>query len=254
MGVQAVVTECLVRYVELIFSDKLPSVATINEPASGASGPGALKRTRPKSLAISTPTKLLSLEEARNRALQLATAINDTHYIEVGGGPASLPPKYHTVIDLPGGDHRKRGNSLKHKKSPIGWKSLFVKGRTPSASSTSSNKAQRKGSSASTGSTASMPAASTSTQRAVTYIRPKLRPVKSAESLVAQSNRNSTVISSFTSLLLITLLSSSVVLILVIKTTGNSGSYSYSHFYFLAIFMGFFQIERPETFGAIQNS
>ena len=193
---QAVVTECLVRYVDLIFSDKLPTMTA--SPLSGSlSGSGALKRTRPKSLAISTPTKLLSLEEARNRALQLA-AQNDTHYIEVGGGPSSLPPKYHTVIDLP--DQRKRGNSLKHKKSPLGWKSLFaVKGRSPS------NKAQRKASSASsTGSTVSMPMPmpcsvagnNQSLAGSVTYIRPRLRPVKSAESLVP-SNRNSLVICRF---------------------------------------------------------
>lgn len=169
-----------------------------DEAGGSNSNGGALKRTRPKSLAISTPTKLLSLEEARNRALQLASSQNDTAYIEVGGGPASLPPKYHTVIELPNGDNRaKRGNSLKHKKSPLGWKSLFAKpkGRSPSSASTSSSKAQRKGSSASTGSTISMPAPishPSAAQRAVTYIRPRLRPVKSAESLVA-SNRNSSV-------------------------------------------------------------
>lgn len=201
VGVQAVVTECLVRYVDLIFSDKPPVVAQLSgdDPAVvGGSNGGALKRTRPKSLAISTPTKLLSLEEARNRALQLASSQNDTQYIEVGGGPASLPPKYHTVIELPSGaDGRsKRGNSLKHKKSPLGWKSLFAKpkGRSPSSASVGT-KAQRKGSSASTGSTVSMPAPpshSSTAQRAVTYIRPRLRPVKSAESLAA-SNRNSLV-------------------------------------------------------------
>ncbi|KAI9551394.1 hypothetical protein GHT06_021727 [Daphnia sinensis] len=192
VGVQAVVTECLVRYVDLIFSDKVPTIpASLNEelPSSG----GALKRTRPKSLAISTPTKLLSLEEARNRALQLASSQNDTQYIEVGGGPASLPPKYHTVIELPNGDGRsKRGHSLKHKKSPLGWKSLFAK---PSKVRSPSSKAQRKNSSASTSSTVSMPAqvassSSMTQQRSVTYVRPRLRPVKSAESLVA-SNRNS---------------------------------------------------------------
>ena len=189
MGVQAVVTECLVRYVDLIFSDKVPTIVQLSEDMP--SGGGALKRTRPKSLAISTPTKLLSLEEARNRALQLASSQNDTQYIEVGGGPASLPPKYHTVIELPNGDARsKRGNSLKHKKSPLGWKSLFAK---PSKGRSPSNKAQRKNSSASTSSTVSMPVqAASSPQRAVTYIRPRLRPVKSAESLTP-SNRNSSV-------------------------------------------------------------
>ena len=83
---------------------------------------------RPKSLAISTPTKLLSLEEARSRALANSSTANanggqntstlppnsssniglpanishDQKYIEVGGGPSTLPQKYHTVIDIPG--------------------------------------------------------------------------------------------------------------------------------------------------------
>lgn len=51
-------------------------------------------------MAISTPTKLLSLEEARSRAL-VAVAQHNQKYIEVGGGPANLPSKYHTIIDLP---------------------------------------------------------------------------------------------------------------------------------------------------------
>ena len=40
------------------------------------------KKTRPKSLAISTPTKLLSLEEAQSRALACGKPEQD--YIEVG--------------------------------------------------------------------------------------------------------------------------------------------------------------------------
>ena len=93
---------------------------------------GSPKKLRPKSLAISTPTKLLSLEEARSRALansntsnvnntqdpkavlanpssnnciQLGVPANISHdqqYIEVGGGPSTLPQKYHTVIEIPG--------------------------------------------------------------------------------------------------------------------------------------------------------
>ena len=170
VGTQAVVTEYLIRYVELIFNDKIPPM----------SHPGALetpKRGRPKSLAISTPTKLLTIEEARLRAL--TTAIKpDQKYIEVGqyhanemsgnsltvscivfllylnaflldcamsdenhmwwiialvlflvldtgGGPQSLPKTYHTVIELPS----RKGGSLKQKKSPLGWKSIFSKGR-----------------------------------------------------------------------------------------------------------------------------
>jgi len=58
---------------------------------------------RPKSLAISTPTKLLSLEEARQKAVASCSAERQQVYLDVGGGPANLPPVYHTVIDLPKG-------------------------------------------------------------------------------------------------------------------------------------------------------
>ncbi|ELT99638.1 hypothetical protein CAPTEDRAFT_138243 [Capitella teleta] len=91
--IQAVVTEFLISYVDLLFSDKLHALNT------GQSG-GESHRTRPKSLAISTPTKLLSLEEARERAL--STGNHFQKYIEVGGGPSNLPETYHTVIELPG--------------------------------------------------------------------------------------------------------------------------------------------------------
>ena len=60
------------------------------------------KKPRPKSLAISTPTRLLSLEEARQRALVTQLAPAGGKFINVGGGPNSLTGKYHTVIDLPG--------------------------------------------------------------------------------------------------------------------------------------------------------
>ncbi len=122
VGVQAVVTEYLIRYCELIFSDKMPSYNLSSNPTSSASEDN-LKKLRPKSLAISTPTKLLSLEEARSRALaaadQAAAANGGQKYIDVGGGPNSLPQKYHTVIDLPG------RRSMKQRKSPLGWKAIF---------------------------------------------------------------------------------------------------------------------------------
>ena len=64
-----------------------------------------MRRSRPKSLAISTPTKLLSLEEAREHMLQSTGQAPGSSpkqkYIEVGGGPANLPTDYHTVIELP---------------------------------------------------------------------------------------------------------------------------------------------------------
>lgn len=44
---------------------------------------GTPKKSRPKSLAISTQTKLLTLEEAQNRVLT-STKRTDPNYIEVG--------------------------------------------------------------------------------------------------------------------------------------------------------------------------
>ena len=58
---------------------------------------------RPKSLVLSTPTKLLSLEEARARSTVYASVEADEKpkFIEVGGGPAALPKQYHTVLEYP---------------------------------------------------------------------------------------------------------------------------------------------------------
>ena len=123
---QAVVTEYLIKYCELIFADKLPPFITPTtatststtannsklspSPSEGSSGgdtsatPRVATKMRPKSLAISTPTKLLSLEEARNRALNQVNLLEaQNKYIEVGGGPENLPSRYHTVIELPAG-------------------------------------------------------------------------------------------------------------------------------------------------------
>ncbi|KAL5020419.1 hypothetical protein ScPMuIL_003311 [Solemya velum] len=128
VGIQAVVTEFLICYADLIFSDKMPSY---NSPEMRKSH----KKPRPKSLAISTPTRLLSLEEARDRALSANLKVPSQKYIDVGGGPDSLPAKYHTVIDLPGYKKRvqKDLGPIKNKKSPVsGWKSLFSRSRSGS--------------------------------------------------------------------------------------------------------------------------
>ncbi|XP_063841860.1 GTPase-activating protein CdGAPr-like isoform X4 [Scylla paramamosain] len=178
VGTQAVVTEYLVRYVDLIFNDKIP---TFSHSTNGVEG--TPKKSRPKSLAISTPTKLISIEEARTRALN--TAIKpDQKYIEVGGGPQNLPPKYHTVIELP----NRKGGSLKQKKSPSGWKSIFSKGR-------SIHKHPRK---ASTPSDLPLNISDSVVTEAdvAPSISKRLRTVKSVESLISasaslHSNRNS---------------------------------------------------------------
>lgn len=62
----------------------------------------------------------MSLEEAQDKAR------DDRKLIDVGGGPASLPQTYHTVIDLPS----RRGSGLKNKRSPMGWKNLFSRNRS----------------------------------------------------------------------------------------------------------------------------
>ena len=102
------VTEYLIRYCELIFNSDQTQDKQNGESGQlyhQNGGRGAIgTNPRPKSLAISTPTKLLSLEEARTRQLLLNSSLQNTScqkFIEVGGGPDKLPPKYHTVIDLP---------------------------------------------------------------------------------------------------------------------------------------------------------
>jgi hypothetical protein len=46
-------------------------------------------------------------------------------WCSAGGGPANLPAKYHTVIELPGSGRKRSGTSSK--RSPLGWKSFFSK-------------------------------------------------------------------------------------------------------------------------------
>merc|ERR1712223_1320468 len=182
VGVQAVVTEYLIRYCELIFSDKMPSYNSSSNPSAAinedtASAASNCKKLRPKSLAISTPTKLLSLEEARNRVHNLGQVgeAPPQKYIEVGGGPKSLPQKYHTVIDLPG------RRSMKQRKSPIGWKAIFKSkgnknGRTKADIDLITNNGQN--------------TSTTVTDNDLRSALPRamLRPVKSAESLATASN------------------------------------------------------------------
>ena len=96
---------------------------------------------RPKSLSGSGP-KLISLEEAQvrhsrldsfdmkqsmpiNMASSSNNAANIGSYIEVGGGPSSLPEKYHTVISVPRSWQKRKTHS---------WKSLFMRNQRSTAS------------------------------------------------------------------------------------------------------------------------
>ncbi|XP_021375956.1 uncharacterized protein LOC110464834 isoform X2 [Mizuhopecten yessoensis] len=181
VGIQAVVTECLILYADLIFSDKMPSYSSPELRS-------AQRKPRPKSLAISTPTKLITLEEARERALSASLRPPPQKYIDVGGGPERLPSRYHTVIDLPG--YRKKtlvsgSNTVgygKSKKSPSGWRSIFSRGPRQGS-------IKQKGRKNSIGE----PLVLTEDRKAITeedvhnWKRRRLRGAKSAESLLAMS-------------------------------------------------------------------
>lgn len=127
VGVQAVVTEYLISNCEQIFDESTDDFSShyndsqppsISDTSSVIHGDQrghditAISQERPKSLSVGG-TKLLSLEEARSRKNRMENIdkgipinTNSTHsgcssYIEVGGGPSSLPDKYHTVLPVP---------------------------------------------------------------------------------------------------------------------------------------------------------
>lgn len=91
---------------------------------------------RPKSLSVGG-ARLISLEEAQNRQNRIEYIdVNKTNpintpggsssYIEVGGGPSSLPDKYHTVLPVPRSWQKRKTHS---------WKSLFTRGQRNSNNS-----------------------------------------------------------------------------------------------------------------------
>lgn len=90
---------------------------------------------RPKSLSVGG-TRLISLEEAQtrhnrsdfidiNKSNPINTPGGSSSYIEVGGGPSSLPDKYHTVLPVPRSWQKRKTHS---------WKSLFSRGQRSSNS------------------------------------------------------------------------------------------------------------------------
>ncbi|XP_053692745.1 GTPase-activating protein CdGAPr isoform X3 [Sabethes cyaneus] len=143
VGVQAVVTEYLISNCEQIFDDNADDFGSHyveSQPNSlsdsnsiqnhgGLEQDLSLSMERPKSLSVGG-AKLLSLEEARIRkncmensekTIPINITNPSTHigsYIEVGGGPSSLPDKYHTVLPVPSWNKRKSHSS---------WKSIFTR-------------------------------------------------------------------------------------------------------------------------------
>lgn len=88
---------------------------------------------RPKSLSVGG-AKLISLEEAQTRhnrsefmdikSNPINTPGGSSSYIEVGGGPSSLPDKYHTVLPVPRSWQKRKTHS---------WRSLFTRQRSSNA-------------------------------------------------------------------------------------------------------------------------
>ncbi|CAD6996806.1 unnamed protein product [Ceratitis capitata] len=157
VGVQAVVTEYLIRNCHNIFDAfddmnvRLSYIATSGAtPANDTNRLDSLTdcesllveqrehdqsltyMERPKSLSTGGP-KLISLEEAQERHSRIdgldmkttmpinmvaSNAANIGSYIEVGGGPSSLPDKYHTVLSVPRSWQKRKTHS---------WKSLFTR-------------------------------------------------------------------------------------------------------------------------------
>lgn len=82
-------------------------------------------------MGVGSGARLISLEEAQNRHNRIEfidlnktnpmnTPGGSSSYIEVGGGPSSLPDKYHTVLPVPRSWQKRKTHS---------WKSLFSRGQ-----------------------------------------------------------------------------------------------------------------------------
>lgn len=173
VGVQAVVTEYLIRNCHNIFDsleDHNARLSIVDNALAAAPPSGELRLEsltdcesllveqreqdqslvlveRPKSLSTGG-AKLISLEEAQERHSRIESssdlkqslpinmltsgnhssnnsgnnaASNIGSYIEVGGGPSSLPDKYHTVLSVP-----RSWQKRKPDKTPS-WKSIFTR-------------------------------------------------------------------------------------------------------------------------------
>lgn len=141
VGVQAVVTEYLITNCHAIFdadedfessreANSSDSALEADESGSNEYEMSSLAAERPKSLSVGG-ARLISLEEAQaqnrhnriefidiNKSNPINTPANPNAYIEVNGGPSSLPEKYHTVLPVPRSWQKRKTHS---------WKSLFTR-------------------------------------------------------------------------------------------------------------------------------
>lgn len=116
IGVQAVLTEYLIRYVDILFSkDYTPLSKSRGRLASSSS-------LRPKSLPVSSTNRLITLEEARGRSGLFTESSSSKHLTSEGEESTGLNSKYHTVIELGrrgvGGDLKKIGFHINYLQSP----------------------------------------------------------------------------------------------------------------------------------------
>lgn len=102
IGVQTVVIDYLIRFVDQLFDRQ----------------EGENQRLRPASVSSSTPSRMLTSEGAKKRGR--FNSVDSGKLIDVGGGPRSLPPKYHTIIQSVS---RGKGNRLLRSASTsqAGW-------------------------------------------------------------------------------------------------------------------------------------
>lgn len=149
VGVQAVVTEYLITNCNEIFdendftmaqeSQQYDSFTDTESIIEHRDSEHSFAMERPKSLTVGG-ARLISLEEAQKQNRQNRIEFIDINksnpintpgggsssYIEVGGGPSSLPDKYHTVLPVPRSWQKRKTHS---------WKSLFTRGQKSSSSS-----------------------------------------------------------------------------------------------------------------------
>lgn len=85
ISVQAVITEYLIRFVDVLFERDESEMLD--------------QRIRPASVSSCSPSRLISSDEAKKRGrFNSVDAAAGSKLIDVGGGPRTLPPKYHTII------------------------------------------------------------------------------------------------------------------------------------------------------------
>ncbi|CAN7982846.1 unnamed protein product, partial [Ixodes hexagonus] len=198
IGVQAVLTEYLICYVDLIFNDKMPAYPTSPESLESEENPD----TSPTSPNLRGTSSLVRDIGSYGRNVGSYGRNVGSRVRDIGSRVRGIGSRVRGIDRLPGSRHRKRG-SAKLKKSPLGWKSFFVRGWHSGSAREKDKRAQglRKASTGSLPHHQSLPIQDKALTEAdlVHGASKQLRSVKSAESLISSgghSGRNSEVLDS----------------------------------------------------------